>query len=41
MVYVTNSSKGMEESGEVLVNDGQVKLTLDQMSYTTLIAYDE
>lgn len=37
-VYVTNSNRNMEDTGEVTVLKGQVNLTLDPMSYVTLVS---
>jgi len=40
-VYVTDSNRGMEDTGEIAVAKGQVSLLLDPMSYVTLVTVQQ
>ena len=40
-VYVTDSNRGMEDTGEIAVAKGQVNLLLDPMSYVTLVTVQQ
>lgn len=37
-IYVTDISRGMQDSGRVMVTDGTAQFTLDSVSYLTLIS---
>ncbi|KAA6304692.1 hypothetical protein EZS27_043660, partial [termite gut metagenome] len=37
-VYVTNTTKGMESTGEVEIKDGTAVANLPEMSFVTLIS---